>query len=491
MHVSNHGTVLCRSLGDEPLVRIAWSTTEEGILISTPESFHLWEEAGSTPLLVLAPADTVYKYSEGLFHQLDEAFRHAGNNGAGLEQLWRQAKPYGVTEINVDQESPEAVSGAITPESNVCQESPKAVPIAMSTARIKVIGVGGAGCNAVSRMVREQVHGVEFIAMNTDAKHLAITEAALHVQLGERIARGLGAGGDHLFGQRAAEESREEIKQVVTGADIVFIAAGMGGGTGTGSAPVVAEIAKQGGALTIAVVTKPFSFEGARRSYVAEDGLSNLIDKVDALIITPNDCLLEANTEKTSMDGAFKLADEVLATGVQSIVELITVPGLINLDLADIRVVMKDAGVAWMSVGRGSGENGTTDAAKEARYSRLTDASMAGAKAVLFNVTASSTLTMFDVNNAAQIIQQAADPAAKIFFGIVIDPNMGNDIRLTLIATGFATQYPLAGTPLEKEIPDLSTQVKTEGKFEVPSFLRHWRGLPRRKVALSDMCTAR
>ncbi|MFH1016431.1 MAG: cell division protein FtsZ, partial [Chloroflexota bacterium] len=235
-----------------------------------------------------------------------------------------------------------------------------------SPAKIKVVGIGGGGCNAITRMVREQIRGVEFIAMNTDAQHLAVTEAALRIQLGERTTHGLGAGGDHILGRKAAEESRDEIKQVVTGADMVFVTAGMGGGTGTGSAPLVAEIAEQSGALTIAMVTKPFSFEGVHRNQVAEEGITNLIDKVDTLIIIPNDRLLQLCDQKTSIDEAFKMADEVLFHGVQAIAEVVTVPGLINLDFAGIRTVMEDAGPAWMSIGRGSGPGRAVDAAKKA-----------------------------------------------------------------------------------------------------------------------------
>ncbi|MDD5039115.1 MAG: cell division protein FtsZ [Dehalococcoidales bacterium] len=294
-----------------------------------------------------------------------------------------------------------------------------------SGAKIKVIGIGGGGCNAVTRMVREQIHGVEFIAMNTDAKHLAVTEASVRIQLGERVTRGLGAGGDHRIGQKAAEESRDDIKELVQGADMIFIAAGMGGGTGNGSAPLVAELARQSGALTIGVVTRPFSFEGNHRSQVAEEGILKLIDKVDTLVIIPNDRLLKLCDQKTGVDGAFKLADQVLHHGVQAIAEVVTVPGLVNLDFADVRAVMKDAGPAWMSVGKASGQNRAKDAAKEALSSPLLDVSVQGAKGVLFNVAGGSNLTLFEVNAAAEVIRQAVDPEANIVFGVVLDPNMG------------------------------------------------------------------
>lgn len=344
-----------------------------------------------------------------------------------------------------------------------------------SGAKIKVIGLGGGGCNAVTRMVREQVRGVEVIAMNTDAQHLAITEAAVRIQLGERTTRGLGAGGDHILGQKAAEESRDEIKQAVIGADMVFVTAGMGGGTGTGSIPIVAQIAKQSGALTIAVVTTPFTFEGTHRGQVAENGTIDLSDKVDTLIIIPNDRLLDLCDQKMSVDGAFKMADEVLFHGVQAIAEVVTVPGLINLDFADVRTVMKDAGPAWMSIGRGSGQNRAKNAAKEALSSPLLDVSIAGSKGVLFNITGGSNLTLFEVNEAAEVIRQAVDPEANVIFGVVLDPNMGNDVRLTLIATGFATKEALAGAAWEREITKLLKGIKSEEELGVPSFLRYRR----------------
>ncbi len=345
-----------------------------------------------------------------------------------------------------------------------------------SGARIKVIGLGGAGCNAITRMVREQIRGVEFIAMNTDSQHLAITEAAVRIQLGERITRGLGAGGDHIMGQKAAEESRDEIKQAVVGADMVFITAGMGGGTGTGSIPMVAQMTKQGGALTIAVVTRPFTFEGAHRSQVAEEGIIDLSDKVDTLIIIPNDRLLSLCDQKTGVDAAFKFADEILFHGVQAIAEVVTVPGLINLDFADVRTVMANAGPAWMSIGTGSGQNRAREAAKAALSSPLLEVSIDGAKGVLFNITGGSNLSLFEVNDAAEVVRQAVDPEANVIFGVVLDPNMSTDVRLTLIATGFASKEALGGTAWEKEIMKL-LKGKTEEELEVPSFVRYRRPL--------------
>jgi len=342
-----------------------------------------------------------------------------------------------------------------------------------SPAKIKVIGMGGAGCNAITRMVREQIRGVEFIAMNTDASHLEITEAPVRISIGERLTRGLGAGGDHNIGRRSAEETRDEIKQSISGADMVFLAAGMGGGTGTGSIAVVAEMAKQSGALTIATVTKPFSFEGSRRMQVAEEGISNLMSKVDTLIIIPNDRLLELSDNKTSVDNAFKMADEILCHAVQAIAEVITVPGMVNLDFADVKAIMKDAGPAWMSMGRASGQNRAVNAAKEALASPMLDVSISGAKGVLFNVCGGSTLSLFEVSDAAKVISDAVDPEANIIFGVNVDPNMGNDVRMTLVATGFATRDQISGANREKEILKTLKSLKTEEDLSVPAYMRY------------------
>jgi len=339
-------------------------------------------------------------------------------------------------------------------------------------AKIKVIGLGGGGCNAITRMVREQIRGVEFIGANTDAQALAITEAPIRIQLGEKLTRGLGVGGDHILGQKAAEESRDELKELIAGADMVFVTCGMGGGTGTGSAPVVAEISKQAGALTIAVVTKPFTFEGVHRNEVANDGIFRLLGKVDTLIIIPNDRLLDLCDETTGVDNAFKLADDVLRHGVQAIAEVITVPGLINLDFADVKMVMKDAGPAWMSIGIGVGKNRAVDAAKEALASPLLDVSMEGAKGVLFNVAGGPGLTLFEVNEAAEAIREAVDPGANIIFGVVQDPSLKEEIRITLIATGFASKLGLAGVSREDEFTQLLKGLKSDDELDVPAFLR-------------------
>ncbi len=339
-------------------------------------------------------------------------------------------------------------------------------------AKIKVIGLGGGGCNAITRMVREEIQGVEFIAVNTDAQALAITEAPTRIQLGEKLTKGLGVGGDYTMGQKAAEESRDELKELVSSADMVFITCGMGGGTGTGAAPIIAETAKQSGALTIAVVTRPFTFEGVHRCQVSDEGIARLLGKVDTLIIIPNDRLLDLCDQKTNVDNAFKLADDVLRHGVQAISEVITVPGLINLDFADVKAVMKDAGPAWMSIGTGSGKSRAVDAAREALASPLLDVSIDGSKGVLFNVVGGSSLTLFEVNEAAEVIQQAVNPEANIIFGVAFDPSMDNELRITLIATGFASKTGLAEASQEDEQTQLLKSLKSEEELDVPSFLR-------------------
>ncbi len=339
-------------------------------------------------------------------------------------------------------------------------------------AKIKVIGLGGGGCNAITRMVREEIQGVEFIGMNTDAQALAITEAPIRIQLGEKLTRGLGVGGDHALGQKAAEESSDELKELVSGADMVFITCGMGGGTGTGAAPIVAEIAKQSGSLTIAVVTRPFTFEGIHRCQISDEGIVRLLSKVDTLIIIPNDRLLDLCDEKTGVDSAFKLADDVLHHGVQSIAEVITVPGMINLDFADVKAVMKDAGPAWMSIGIGTGKNRAIEAARDALASPLLDVSIEGSKGVLFNVVGGSSLTLAEVNEAAEVIKQAVDLEANIIFGVAHDPDMDTEIKITLIATGFASKLGLAGVSQEDELAQLLKGLKTEEELDVPSFLR-------------------
>jgi len=351
-------------------------------------------------------------------------------------------------------------------------------------AKIKAIGIGGGGCNAINRMVRQGVTGVDFIAMNTDAQALALSEAPTRIQLGEKLTRGLGVGGHHEIGQKAAEESRQIIEELVEGSDMVFVNAGMGGGTGTGGIPTVAEIAKNSGALTIGVVTKPFGFEGGHRTQVAEEGILNLTDKVDTLIIIPNDRLLHLCDAKTSVDNAFKLADDALMLGVQSISEVVTVPGLINLDFADIKSVMKDAGPAWMSVGRGSGQNRAAEAARAALASPLLDVSIKGSRGVVFNITGGPSLTLFECNEAAEVIGQAVDPNANIIFGVVNDPEMpDSEIKITVIATGFGGEH---NQVVSRE--ELRRMIKGGGEaLDVPSFLRRTHRQPSSVLDESSM----
>jgi len=338
-------------------------------------------------------------------------------------------------------------------------------------AKIKVLGLGGGGCNAVSRMVQAEIQGVDFVGINTDAQALLGTDIPTRIQVGEKLTRGLGVGGDHMLGLKAAEQSRDELRSCIVDSDMVFITAGMGGGTGTGVAPVVAELAKESGALTIAVATKPFTFEGAHRSMVAEDGIDRLIDKVDTLITIPNDRLLDLCDQRTAVDSAFKMADDVLRHAVQAIAEVITVPGMVNLDFADVRAVMKDAGQAWMSIGHGSGQKRAVDAAQEALASPLLDVSIDGANGVLFNVTGGETLTLFEVNEAAQLIGKAVDPEANIIFGVVFDPTLDNEVKITLVATGFNVT---GGKAIRKdeELRRLVEGADSEQELDIPTFLR-------------------
>src|SRR5688500_1906267 len=315
-----------------------------------------------------------------------------------------------------------------------------ALPNVEAFAQIKVIGVGGGGSNAVDRMIESEVRGVEFITINTDAQALLRSQAPVRIRIGARVTRGLGAGGNPSVGQKAAEESQEELTEALKGADMVFITAGMGGGTGTGAAPVVAGIARELGALTIGVVTRPFSFEGSRRRQNAESGIGALKERVDTLISIPNDRLLAVVDKRAPMTEAFKMADDVLRQGIQGISELITVPGLINLDFADVKAIMSNAGSALMAIGHGSGEGRAAEAARMAVASPLLDIDINGAKGILFNITSGEDLTLFEVNEAAEIITRAADPDAQIIFGTAIDPRMQNDVRITVIATGFDTR---------------------------------------------------
>ncbi|MCK4901368.1 MAG: cell division protein FtsZ [Anaerolineales bacterium] len=306
-----------------------------------------------------------------------------------------------------------------------------------SFANIKVVGVGGGGCNAVDRMIEEGLQGVEFIAINTDAQALMLSKAPVRVRIGDKLTRGLGSGGDPETGRKAAEESAEEMYDVLRGADMVFITGGMGGGTGTGACSIVAQISGEVGALTIGVVTRPFSFEGSRRIQAAEGGINEFKEHADTLIVIPNDRLLQIVDKRANLHDAFKMADDVLRQGVQGISELITVPGLINLDFADVRTIMSEGGAALMAVGNAKGEERAREAAEKAISSELLDITIDGARGILFNVTGGPDLTLFEVNQAAAIIKETAHPDVNLIFGAVIDPSLSDELRITVIATGF------------------------------------------------------
>ena len=317
------------------------------------------------------------------------------------------------------------------------------------TATIKVIGVGGAGNNAVNRMIEAEIKGVEFIAVNTDRQALQKSKAPTKIQIGEKITRGLGAGANPDIGAQAAEESRSEIGEALRGADMVFVTAGMGGGTGTGAASIVAGTAKEMGILTIAVVTKPFTFEGKKRLSQAERGIGNLKERVDTLVVIPNDKLLQIIDRKTSIVEAFKMADDVLRQGVQGISDLIAIEGLVNLDFADVKTIMLNRGMAHMGIGRASGENRAEDAAKQAIQSPLLETSIEGARGVIINITGGSDLGLQEINTAAELVQRSVDPEANIIWGSVIDESLGDEIVITVIATGFETEAPLTSIGVE------------------------------------------
>jgi len=374
-----------------------------------------------------------------------------------------------------------------------------------SFASIKVVGVGGSGGNAVQRMISAKLRGVEFVAINTDNQALANNDAPIKIQIGKDTTRGLGAGADPEMGRKAIEENKDEVYEALKGADMVFVTCGMGGGTGTGAAPFVAEISKELGSLTVAVVTKPFSFEGHRRRKVAELGIAELKDKVDTLITIPNDRLLQVIDKKTSLFDAFGVVDDVLRQGVQSISDLITLHGIINVDFADVKAIMQDAGSALMGIGRGSGDNRAVEAARAAIESPLLDMSIDGAKGILFNITGGTDLGMYEIDEAAKTITEAADDDANIIFGAIIDEAMQGEVKITVIATGFDTdarQADLRGfqskqsqinkptapspfgepTPPRQESPSPFSSLRTEPKVEeesddgdeldVPAFIR-------------------
>ena len=325
-------------------------------------------------------------------------------------------------------------------------------PVSEHLAVIKVVGVGGGGTNAVNRMVEAGVRGVEFIAVNTDRQALLMSDADQTVHIGEDLTRGLGAGANPEVGAQAAEESRDEIRKVLAEADMVFVTAGEGGGTGTGAAPVIAQIAREEiGALTVGIVTKPFSFEGRTRRNQADQGVELLSQKVDTLIVIPNDRLLEVVDKKTSMLDAFRIADDTLRMGIQGVTDLITIPGLINLDFADIRTVMKDAGTAMMGIGVSTGENRALEAAQQATNSNLLEATIAGASRVLFSIAGGPDLTLTEVDAAARIVEACADENANIIYGQIVDESMGDAVRITVIATGFAASQYGADRPLNRD----------------------------------------
>ncbi|PRX31109.1 cell division protein FtsZ [Orenia metallireducens] len=352
-------------------------------------------------------------------------------------------------------------------------------------ANIKVVGVGGGGNNAVNRMIESDLKGVEFIAVNTDGQALVASRAEVTLKIGEKLTNGLGAGANPEIGQEAAQESRDMIAEALNGADMVFITAGMGGGTGTGAAPVVAEIAKESGALTVGVVTKPFTVEGRQRMQKAQYGIENLKEKVDTLIIIPNDRLLEVVEKQTTLIDAFKTADDVLKQGVQGISDLITITGLINLDFADVKTIMTDAGSALMGIGRASGENRAAEAAKAAIASPLLEASIEGAKGILLNITGGKDLGLHETNEAANVISEVADPEANIILGTVVDENLENEVKVTVIATGFdqegiskkeVKQKEEEEKPRKKEHvrrdDDLDIKSFSNDDLDIPAFLR-------------------
>ena len=352
--------------------------------------------------------------------------------------------------------------------------------IARGVPMIKVLGIGGGGSNAVSRMYKEKLPVVEYYALNTDAQHLFRCDVAHRVALGQNLTRGLGAGAQPELGRQAAEESRGEIQAACEGADMVFLAVGMGGGTGTGSAPVIAQIAKESGALTIAVVSRPFSFEAAARRKNAEEGIARLKDHVDTLITIPNDRLLELNHQRDqpfTWEDALKMADSVLHQGIQAIAEVVTVPGEINVDFADVKTILAGAGPAWMAIGRGKGENRASDAAKMATRSPLLDIDMDGARRILFVITGGSSLTLQEVQDAARVIEDVADPEANIIFGTSRDPRLDDEVKMTMVAAAFPVMRD-AQQQREAELQRLLQDVapQSDDDMDVPSFLRRSSG---------------
>ena len=391
----------------------------------------LSNDSPSQPLML----DRLYPTPEG--NDVVPASLGVANQG---ESGWSTSGPYNAGNNSLGND---AVPG-VPHQSDIREQVRSGEIVPSSVAKIKVIGVGGSGGNAVNRMIASGVNGVEFWSINTDAQALTQSSAQKRLQIGQKLTRGLGAGGNPAIGQKAAEESREEIAAALEGADLVFITAGMGGGTGTGAAPIVAEIAKELGALTVGVVTRPFTFEGRRRTNQADEGLNSLAGRVDTLITIPNDKLLSVISDTTPVQEAFRTADDVLRQGVQGISDIILIPGLVNVDFADVRAVMADAGSALMGIGIGSGKSRAREAAMAAISSPLLEASIDGARGVVFNITGGSDLTLHEVNAAAEIIYEVVDPNANIIFGAVIDDRLQGEIQITVIATGFTAEAQAA-----------------------------------------------
>ena len=381
-------------------------------------------------------------YSLRVENDVVQAVSGMGNPGEWSTSTQTPASNFNsnIANSGLNSMGPASSAGGVVNQSDVREQVRSGDIVPSSVARIKVIGVGGSGGNAVNRMIASDVNGVEFWSINTDAQALTQSSAQKRLQIGQKLTRGLGAGGNPAIGQKAAEESREEIAAALEGADLVFITAGMGGGTGTGAAPIVAEIAKELGALTVGVVTRPFTFEGRRRTNQADEGLGSLSGRVDTLIVIPNDKLLSVISESTPVQEAFRTADDVLRQGVQGISDIIIIPGLVNVDFADVRAVMADAGSALMGIGIGSGKSRAREAAMAAISSPLLEASIDGARGVVFNITGGSDLTLHEVNAAAEIIYEVVDPNANIIFGAVIDDRLQGEIRITVIATGFTAE---------------------------------------------------
>lgn len=353
---------------------------------------------------------------------------------------------------------------------------------------IKVLGVGGGGGNAVNRMAEQKIPGVELVAVNTDGQALMHIRADVQIRIGDRLTKGLGAGGDPLRGERAAEESREELREAVRGAEMVFVTAGMGGGTGTGASPVVAEVAREAGALTIGVVTRPFTFEGGKRAQRATDGIDALRDRVDTLIVIPNDRLLDLSDSKTTLEEAFSTADDILRQAIQGISEVITLPGLINLDFEDVRKIMGQAGPALLSIGRGRGDHRAAEAAKDAVTNPLLDVDISGARGVLFNVVGSRNLGIHEVNQAASVIYDVVSPEAEIIFGAAIDESLGDEVKVTLIATGFQTEPMMYSLPHDEARRDEPTDTRRD-VYNDPTPRRNDAGRPGFGAPMPDVDT--